>query len=78
MGVSEKGGISPNGGFLSHRGTPSYHPFEIGIFHEINHPFLDGIFHEINHPFLDGIFHEINHPNVWYPHDYGNPREIAI
>ena len=26
------------GGFLSHRGTPSYHPFLDGIFHEINHP----------------------------------------
>ena len=25
-----------NGGFLSHRGTPSYHPFLIGMFHEIN------------------------------------------
>ena len=30
----------PNGGFLSHRGTPSY-------------PFLDGIFPEINHLFCD-------------------------
>ena len=26
------------GGVLSHRGTPSHHPFQIGIFHDINHP----------------------------------------
>ena len=26
-------------GFLSHRGSPSHHPFLDGIFHEINHPF---------------------------------------
>ena len=26
------------GGFLSHGGTPSHHPFLDGIFHEINHP----------------------------------------
>ena len=25
------------GGFLSHRGTPSFHPFLDGIFHQINH-----------------------------------------
>ena len=33
------------GGFLSHRATPSSHPFIDGIFHEINHPFLG------THPF---------------------------
>ena len=27
-----------NGGFHSHRGTPSHHPFFRGIFHEINQP----------------------------------------
>ena len=27
------------GGFLSHRGTPSYHPFIDGMFYEINHLF---------------------------------------
>ena len=27
------------GGFLSHRGTHGYHPFFIGMFHEINYPF---------------------------------------
>ena len=26
------------GGFLSHGGIPSYHPFIDGMFHEINHP----------------------------------------
>jgi len=30
--------IDTNRGFLSHRGTPSYHPFLFGVFHEINHP----------------------------------------
>ena len=25
-------------GVLSHGGTPSYHPFFFGIFHELNHP----------------------------------------
>ena len=30
------------GGFLSHRGTPSHHPFLDGIFHEINHPAIWG------------------------------------
>ena len=29
------------GGFLSHRGTPSHHPFLDGIFHETNHPYWD-------------------------------------
>ena len=28
-----------HGGFLSHGGTPSYHPFPDGIFPEISHPF---------------------------------------
>ena len=26
------------GDFLSHGASPSYHPFLVGIFHEINHP----------------------------------------
>ena len=26
------------GGFLSHRGTPGHHPFQIWMFHQINHP----------------------------------------
>ena len=29
-----------NGGFLSHGGTPSYHPFLDGIFHEITNQLL--------------------------------------
>ena len=33
------------GGFLSHRGTPSYHPFLDGIFHDINHPAIKGYPH---------------------------------
>ena len=34
--------INGIGGFQSHGGTPSYHPFLIdGIFHEINQPFWD-------------------------------------
>ena len=34
--------INGIGGFHSHGGTPSYHPFLIdGIFHEINQPFWD-------------------------------------
>ena len=31
------------GGFLSHGATPSHHPFEIGILHEINHPAIKGV-----------------------------------
>ena len=30
--------IQPYGGFLSHRGTPSYHLFIDWIFHETTHP----------------------------------------
>ena len=30
--------VSPFGGFLSHRGTPSHHPFRDGIFPNKNHP----------------------------------------
>ena len=51
-------------GFLSHGGTPSYHPFIDGIFRHkpLNHPFIDGMFHyePLNHPFIDG-FSIINH-----------------
>ena len=32
-----------NGRFLSHRGTPSHHPFLDGTFHEINKPSILGI-----------------------------------
>jgi hypothetical protein len=42
------------GGFLSPRGTPSYHPFIDGIFHEINHPFL-GI-HIYGNPHISRYF----------------------
>ena len=33
---------SIHGGFLSHRVTPSHHPFQIGIFPEINQPAMGG------------------------------------
>ena len=57
------------GGFLSHWGTPSHHPFLDGISQEIHHPFLDtsmametpiepiGIFPHKNYPFLLGMPH---------------------
>ena len=38
-------------GFLSHRGTPSHHPFLIGIFHEINHPAIKGYHQFVKHPY---------------------------
>ena len=34
--------MSPYGGFLSHGGTPSHHPFLIGIFRNKNHPAIAG------------------------------------
>ena len=35
---------APFDGFLKWGGTPSYHPFLIGVFHEINHPAVKGGF----------------------------------
>ena len=34
-------------GFLSHRGTPSHHPFYFRIFHEIDHPAIKGYPHDL-------------------------------
>ena len=45
-------GVSQCGDFLSHRATPSYHPFLDGIFYEINHPAIGGIPMTVETPIL--------------------------
>ena len=39
------------GGFHSHGGTPSHHPFWIGIFPELNHPAI-GVPHDYGNPHI--------------------------
>ena len=48
------------GGFPSHGGTPSYHPFLGGIFHEINHPAI-GVPSFVETPYKQRIVAGRNH-----------------
>ena len=60
MGLKISWGCNnPYGAVLSHRGTPSHHPFWIGIFPEIDHPFW-GYPHDYGNPQISLMF-----PPTW-------------